>query len=88
MAIQTTLCLVMQFLNVFQRFCVVRHAKTAFFFAKKGLPQTILLICDSPLLHIIYMITYSVAARIAANAVDKKLTALLLIIENPEYLSV
>ncbi len=49
MAIQTILCLVMQFLNVFQRFCVVRHAKTAFFFAKKGLSQTILLICDSPI---------------------------------------
>ena len=48
MAIKTTLYLVVQIFNNFQRFCVVRHAKIAFFFAKKGLPQMFLLICDSP----------------------------------------
>ena len=35
MAIKTTLYLVVQIFNNFQRFCVVRHAKIAFFFAKK-----------------------------------------------------
>ena len=48
MAIQTTLCLVMHFLMSFSGF-VQFDTQNRFFLYKKGLPQTILLICDSPI---------------------------------------